>query len=94
MSELEKSLRIKNVLFAVRMDPPLALANNVPAYSILGDEEAGVIGFEKHAHIIVMDKQYLRNQRRANENVAQKAECGVIEVESRLAIPVEVSHLQ
>jgi len=88
--DFEASLKAQGINFYLRIDPPFSEDKQSYALSILGDADRGVTGFAAGAYMIVMDRVHLRHDRRMAEVVAANAGCGVIDVESRLIIPVEV----
>jgi len=91
LAELDKALKVKRVHLVVRIEPPVAMVNGQEAINVLGSEEFDVQGFTDLASIIVLDRQYLRHARRANDAVIESAPCLTVEVESRLSIPLEIA---
>jgi deoxyribodipyrimidine photo-lyase len=51
--------------------------------------ENGVLNLVKQASMVVVDRGYLRLQRRWREEVARKIDCPLMQVESDLIVPVE-----
>ena len=74
LQEVETSLKERNIKFVVQQGSP--------------DEVALRLG--EDASLIVCDRGYLRNQRQWRENVANKADCLVTQVESDVVVPVEL----
>lgn len=53
--------------------------------------EAGVIKLAKRASLIVCDRGYLKIQKKWREHVASSIECPLIQVESDVVVPVEIT---
>jgi deoxyribodipyrimidine photo-lyase len=75
LRETEAALRERGVKLAVRLSPPPLAALDLAA----------------GAAVLVMDRGYLRVQRRWRERVAREAACRVVQVESDVVVPVETA---
>ncbi len=75
LKEVQEALKRRGIRFAVRRGPP-----DEVALEAAGD-----------ASLLVTDRGYMRPQREWRENVAEKAECPVIQVESDVVVPVELA---
>jgi deoxyribodipyrimidine photo-lyase len=73
LRETEAALRERGIKLAVRLSPPPLAALDLAA----------------GAAVLVVDRGYLRIQRRWRERVAREAPCRVIQVESDVVVPVE-----
>lgn len=77
LKEVQKTLENRGIRLVVRRTSP----------------EAGAIELSHDACLVVVDRGYLRIQRRWREKTAARCDCSVIQVESDVVVPVElVSH--
>ncbi len=53
------------------------------------EPDNGVLSFSKDASLVVVDRGYLKTERRWYERVAARAGCQVVQVESNTVVPVE-----
>ena len=75
LAEIEHSLRQRGIRFVVRTGRP--------------DEVALMLA--NGAAMVVCDRGYLRHQRQWRRNVADQADCEVVQVESDVVVPVEAA---
>ncbi len=75
LKDAEKALEKRAIRMVVRRGSP--------------DEVAVEAG--KEASLVVTDRGYLRHQKEWRENVAKKAACRVVQVESDIVVPVELA---
>lgn len=75
LEETETALRERGIKLAVRKHAP--------------DEAA--IEFSHRACMVVCDRGYLRHQKQWREQVAEEADCRVVQVETDVVVPVEVA---
>jgi deoxyribodipyrimidine photo-lyase len=75
LRETEAALRERGIKLAVRLSPPPLAALDLAA----------------GAAVLVMDRGYLRLQRRWRERVAREAACRVVQVESDVVVPVDTA---
>jgi len=87
LSEFEQGLKSRNIGFEFRIEP----TNAPPGLSVLGDPQLNVEGFGSRAWAIVVDRGYLRRARDVESRIAREALCPVVEVETSLLVPLEVS---
>jgi len=73
LAEIESSLRQRDIRFVVRAGRP-----DEVALTLAGD-----------AAMVVCDRGYLRHQRQWSRNVAEHADCQVVQVEGDVVVPVE-----
>lgn len=53
--------------------------------------EQGAVALSRKASIVVVDRGYLRIQRRWREHVARRTDCTVVQVESDVIVPIETA---
>lgn len=58
----------------------------------VGNPAEVALKFANQAAAVVMDRGYLRHQRRWREEVAQRADCLALEVEGEVVVPVELAY--
>ncbi|KAA8494706.1 Deoxyribodipyrimidine photo-lyase [Porphyridium purpureum] len=87
LAQLQSDLTKAGVRFELRVEP----SGSAPGLSVLGDKKEGIKGFAEDAWAIVTDRAYLRRARDVEARVAREARCAVVEVESCLLVPLEVS---
>jgi deoxyribodipyrimidine photo-lyase len=75
LRETEAALRERGIKLAVRLSPPPLAALDLAA----------------GAAVLVMDRGYLRFQRRWRERVAREAACRVVQVETDVVVPVDTA---
>ncbi len=75
LQDVKEELKKRNIKFVVRRGSP--------------DEVA--LGAGKNASLIVCDMSYLRLQKKWRENVAEGADCLVVQVETEVVVPVELA---
>src|SRR3954466_9976223 len=78
-------------------DVAIALrARNIPFIVKRGQPAAVALHFAKRAACVICDRGYLRHQKRWRDEVADRADCHVAQVESDVIVPVEVAsdHLE
>jgi len=75
LQETHAALRERGIQLAVRKAPP--------------DEAA--LQFARRACMVVCDRGYLRHQKQWRRRVAEEADCRVVQVESDVVVPVEVT---
>lgn len=57
----------------------------------IGNPVEVVLGLSDNASLIICDRYYLKHQRNWREQLAQKADCPLIQVESDIIVPVEIA---
>jgi deoxyribodipyrimidine photo-lyase len=75
LRETERTLRERGIGLVVRLEPP------VEAVTDLGADAA----------VVVVDRGYLRVERRWRERVARRLSCPLVQVESDVVVPVETA---
>ncbi len=75
LREVQSSLKEKGTAMVVRHSSP----------------ELGAIELSKDASLVVVDRGYLRTQRRWRSDVAQTIDCPLVQVESDVVVPVEAA---
>ncbi len=75
LREVRESLRSKGILLVVRYESP----------------EIGILKLSEESSLVVIDRGYLKIQKRWRDYVAQRSSCPVIQVESDAVVPVEVA---
>ncbi len=73
LSEVQSSLKEKGIKMVVRRNSP----------------ELGAIELSKNASLAVVDRGYLRSQKKSRSYVAQTIDCPLVQVESDVVVPVE-----
>eukprot|EP00186_Timspurckia_oligopyrenoides_P003136 CAMPEP_0182444954 /NCGR_PEP_ID=MMETSP1172-20130603/3244_1 /TAXON_ID=708627 /ORGANISM="Timspurckia oligopyrenoides, Strain CCMP3278" /LENGTH=4512 /DNA_ID=CAMNT_0024640631 /DNA_START=1 /DNA_END=13539 /DNA_ORIENTATION=- len=87
LAELEQTLAKQNIRMEFRIDP----MRSAPATSVVGDASRGITGFASKAWAVVTDRAYLSHGRDVEARIGREANCPVVEVESRLLVPLELS---
>jgi deoxyribodipyrimidine photo-lyase len=64
---------------------------DVPFVVLRGHPDDVALRLAQDASLVVCDRGYLRNQREWRERVAQEAPCSVVQVESDVVVPVELT---
>lgn len=67
------------------------LARGIPLVVQRGEPAAVALSLGKKASLLVCDRGYLRHQRQWRQEVAQKASCRVVQIESDVVVPVETA---
>ena len=78
LRETQRKLLDRRIRLVVRREPP----------------DAGVPQLAKHASMVIVDRGYLRIQRKWRDAVARRVNCPVVQVESDLIVPVEEASLK
>ncbi|UCB59020.1 MAG: deoxyribodipyrimidine photo-lyase [Thermoplasmatales archaeon] len=75
LKEVEKSLEKRGIKFLLNQISP----------------DIGIVNFSKNASMIIVDRGYLKIQKKWRQNVAKKIKCPLIQIESDAIVPIEVA---
>jgi deoxyribodipyrimidine photo-lyase len=78
LNEVEESLKNRGIKFIIQRISP----------------DDGVINFSKNCCLIIVDRGYLRIQRRWRKKVAENIKCPFLQVESDVVVPIEESSIK
>lgn len=87
LCEFERNLKERGIYMELRIEP----RGGAPGLSVVGDSSRGIVGFGADAWVIVIDRAYLNRGRDIESRIAREVGCPVVEVESRLLVPLELS---